>query len=247
MNENELLKAVIGCARTGFRDGCGHLHLQETVNFCSLFSDLSSPHLRVACAGIASLQGVIFPEERLDIQNAHPKRRREFIAGRRMARQLSQSLGFPDYSLRRSAQRTPLWRHGATGSISHSATICAAAVARKAAIPALGIDIEALGRVRPELWGSIFTESEQEFLYALSTIEACLAATVMFSAKESFYKLQYSMTGNWVGFHDVEVKLIDESRCRIAPVSSQADVWHQPDIHVERVGSDHVATLMHMK
>ncbi len=247
MNEIELLKAVIGYTRIGFRDGCSHLHLQETMSFCSLFSDLSSPHLLVACAGIASLQGAIFPEEWSDIQNAHPKRRREFIAGRRVARQLSQSLGFPDYPLRRSAQRTPLWRHGATGSISHSATICVAAVARKAVIPALGIDIEALGRVKPKLWGLIFTASEQERLYALSTTEARLAATVMFSAKESFYKLQYSITGNWVGFHDVEVRLIDESRCRIAPVSSQPDVWHQPDIHVERVGPDHVATFMQMK
>lgn len=223
------------------------MHPQKTVSLRPLFSLISSQKLLVASADIASLQGVIRPDEWLDIQHAHPTRRSEFIAGRRMVRQLSQSLGFPDYALRRSAQRAPLWRHGSTGSISHSATICVAAVAYKAAFPALGIDIETLGRVKPKLWSSIFTVSEQAFLCALGKKEARFAATVMFSAKESFYKLQHSLTGNWVGFQDVEVKLIDDSRCRVLPVSGQPDVWHQPHIHIERVGPDHLATFMHMK
>jgi 4'-phosphopantetheinyl transferase EntD len=98
-----------------------------------------------------------------------------------------------------------------TGSITHTSGFCAAVLAPKTQLRAVGIDTEIAGGVKPELWRGICTPEETAWLRSLPQIRQLAAATVIFSAKEAFYKCQFALTGEWLGFHDASVQLPDWS------------------------------------
>ena len=52
----------------------------------------------------------------------------------------------------------------------------------------------------------ICTSAELEWLERQAPEERSLLATLIFSAKEAFYKCQFSLTHGWLGFRDVELK-----------------------------------------
>ena len=72
---------------------------------------------------------------------------------------------------------------------------------------AIGIDIEKTGAVKEELWPLVMGDVELAWLDKLPPSEREQYATVVFSAKESFYKLQYPLTRSWLEFRDVEVSV----------------------------------------
>jgi 4'-phosphopantetheinyl transferase EntD len=137
---------------------------------------------------------------------AAAQRRQEFAAGRMCARLLLSQLHISDFALRMAADRQPLWPDSTVGSITHTSGFCAAVVAEKTRFRAVGIDSEVSGSVKPELWHRLFTATEIAWLSALEGPHRGLAATLLFSAKESFYKLQYPLTGQKLGFHDATVE-----------------------------------------
>ena len=69
-------------------------------------------------------------------------------------------------------------------------------------------------------------------------------ATLFFSAKESFYKCQYPLTQQWVGFQDVEVERTDKALLTVAPTNGAAQAWHAAPIHAVEMSESHVATVM---
>lgn len=74
-------------------------------------------------------------------------------------------------------------------------------------LSSLGIDSEITGSVRRELWRGICTPAETAWLRSLPGVEQLAAATLIFSAKEAFYKCQFPLTQERLGFHDVAVEL----------------------------------------
>jgi 4'-phosphopantetheinyl transferase EntD len=145
----------------------------------------------------------LFESERIAVANAVPKRVAEFAAGRLCARAALAELGHANVPLPRGSDRRPHWPRGVVGSITHTDTYCAAAVARDADLSGIGIDAETLGRVDDALLPRICTSDEQARLAALSATERAIAATLIFSAKEAFYKCHASAGGGLLGFHDV--------------------------------------------
>ncbi len=111
--------------------------------------------------------------------------------------------GFP---LSVGQDRQPLWPDGLIGSITHTAGYCAAAVARRRDVIALGIDIETVGDVTRDLWPTICGASEAAWLASLPAAHRTSAITLIFSAKEAFYKCQYPLTREWLNFHDLIVE-----------------------------------------
>jgi 4'-phosphopantetheinyl transferase EntD len=148
-----------------------------------------------------------------------PKRIHEFAAGRACARTALSKLGYPAAPLLMCANRTPIWPTGATGSITHTEDYCAAVVASTHQLRALGLDAEPAGRVKPELWHRICTPEELAILQGQDAAGAMAAATVLFSAKEAFYKCQYMLTGEWLGFMDIRVSL-HADRFTVQPMRS---------------------------
>jgi 4'-phosphopantetheinyl transferase EntD len=83
-----------------------------------------------------------YPEEIQSIATAVPKRRREFLMGRRYARYALAQLGCPPCAIPFDGKRLPLWPAGYIGSITHSDRICVAIVGRVDAFRTLGVDLE---------------------------------------------------------------------------------------------------------
>jgi 4'-phosphopantetheinyl transferase EntD len=99
------------------------------------------------------------------------------------------------------------------GSLTHTDQFCAVVVTRAPGYRALGIDAEAEQRLDPPLFERVLTARELEGLAQLSEGERRRIATLLFSAKEAFYKCQFPLTGKFLGFHDVELSL-DRTRRR---------------------------------
>ena len=209
-----------------------------------VLADLTGPDLVIAWAPLEALSGDPHPDEWEDIASAAPHRQKEFAAGRQLARALSDQLGLPPAPLRRGDDRAPVWPNDRTGSLSHCDTLCVAAVGKRSAVQSVGVDVETIGRVEQKLWPTLFTEREANYFRSLATEIVALEATLFFSAKESFYKCQYPLTQEWVGFQDVEVRRTDQRSLAIAPTRGVAQTWHAAPIHTVEISASHVATVM---
>jgi 4'-phosphopantetheinyl transferase EntD len=136
------------------------------------------------------------------------KRLMEFAAGRMCARRALRELGYDGVTLLANADRTPRWPAGSVGSITHTDGYCAAVVGDAARFRGVGVDAELVGRVTVDTWRLLFTSVDLEQLAAAGGAgERARLATIIFSAKEAFYKCQYALTGAWVDFHDVAVRV----------------------------------------
>jgi 4'-phosphopantetheinyl transferase EntD len=210
----------------------------------ALLPDLAGPDLAIAWAALEALPGNANPLELEDIASAALPRRREFVAGRLIARMLSDQLGLPPAPVRRADDRSPVWPADRVGSLSHCDTLCAAAIGTSHAIRSVGIDIETVGRVEPKLWPTLFTEREADYFTSLTPEKVVMETTLFFSAKESFYKCQYPLTQSWVGFQDDEVTRTDEHLLTIAPTNGEPQPWHDGVIYAVEITDAHIVTVM---
>ena len=151
--------------------------------------------------------GALLPEERLGQERWAAKRVSEFAAGRQCAHLAMRQLGIAPLPLLSQADRRPAWPDGVVGSITHCRSYGAAVVARKTSVRSLGLDAEVSDAVEPHLWSRILTPHEIAWVHFRPEAERRSWATVVFSAKEAFYKCQFNVTGNRLGFSDAEVEI----------------------------------------
>jgi len=154
---------------------------------------------------------MLFPEEAVTCDALRPKRLADFAAGRLCARGALTRLGFPDFPLRRNADRTACWPDGVVGSITHTVGFCGAVVERRENVAALGLDAEIVAGVVPEIWPQVLTALESAALKSLARVESERFAAIAFCAKEAFYKCQFGLTAGWLDFLDVSVETQAES------------------------------------
>jgi enterobactin synthetase component D / holo-[acyl-carrier protein] synthase len=156
--------------------------------------------------GDASL---LYPEEAQSVARAVPKRVGEFAAGRLCARRALAEFGITNFPVRMAADRAPIWPDAMVGSITHTRGCCIAVVGERHRFCALGLDLEVSGDVKPELWRHICVPAEMAWLDSLPEGAQAPAATLMFSAKEAFYKCQYPVTSELLQFGDLSITLPD--------------------------------------
>lgn len=150
-------------------------------------------------------------EEEASLHGVSEKRRREFSAGRYCARRALALLGVSNASIPFTVDRVPLWPDNTIGSISHTKTGCAVVVARREKCSAIGIDIEEVNRLTRKYWSKVLRPREMAFLETISKAEDPVPyATLMFGIKEAFYKYQYPITGEYLGFQEAEVSIINQ-------------------------------------
>jgi 4'-phosphopantetheinyl transferase EntD len=159
----------------------------------------------------AQLEGLgdpttLYPEEWAGVAKAVPKRVREFAGGRLCARRALAELGVVNFPLRAAEDRQPIWPSSIIGSITHTRGFCAAVVAAKKSFHGVGLDSEVIGDVSPDLWATICVPREAAWLDSLPPSDRPAAVTLIFSAKEAFYKCQYPMTSEWLDFHDLWIE-----------------------------------------
>lgn len=140
------------------------------------------------------------------------KRQREFTAGRTCARQALAKLGHVPVALAIGPGRAPVWPAGIIGSISHTDEIAIAAVARQAEIRSLGIDVESADPLEAKLLSLVCRDEERTALADCGS-QTGTAAKLIFSAKESVYKCLWPVTGMFLEFHTIGIR-IDPAHCR---------------------------------
>jgi 4'-phosphopantetheinyl transferase EntD len=168
--------------------------------------DMLGPSVAVAVTDPRAQVDDLLPDEQAHIARAIPKRRFEFAAGRRAARQALAQLGLPPSPIPQAADRAPIWPEGVVGSITHCDTLCIAAVAPQNLYRSLGIDIEPATPLTADLHEVICTAPERHYLASLPAEARGLEAKRIFCAKEAFYKAQYPLTLNRLGFQDVTLE-----------------------------------------
>jgi 4'-phosphopantetheinyl transferase EntD len=150
----------------------------------------------------------VFPGEEDLVANAVEIRRREFVTGRRCAREAIVKLGYEPVAIRSGPRREPKWPSGLVGSITHTVGFRAAAVTRRNTFASIGIDAEQNGKLPDGLEASITVAGEPKMLAGLkSAFPATHWSRLLFSAKEAIYKAWYPITTRWLGFKDARLKI----------------------------------------
>ncbi|OPG10209.1 4'-phosphopantetheinyl transferase [Microbispora sp. GKU 823] len=150
----------------------------------------------------------LFPEERPLIARAVDRRRREFVTGRHCARLALARIGVTPVPIPRGERGAPVWPAGTVGSITHCSGYRAAAVASTDVARAVGIDAEPHEPLSEEVLVTIASPGEIAALRALGDAdgEVCWDR-ILFSAKESVYKVWFPLTGRWLDFSEAVVDI----------------------------------------
>lgn len=171
-----------------------------------LLAGLFHPDVATAQGDPRSFAGAMYPVERSYVSRATEPRRREFAAGRALARQAMASLGVAQVAIPAAADRAPVWPAGIVGSISHCSDWCVAAVARASRdCISIGIDVEPAAPLDKDLFGTVCGDEELRWLAQQPGHSRGLLAKAIFSAKESVYKAQYPLSREVIDFHAVSV------------------------------------------
>jgi len=150
----------------------------------------------------------LFPAEVEHIARAVPKRVAEFTTVRACARLALEGLGASRPAQVPGCHGEPTWPEGIVGSMTHCAGYRAAAVARDAEFFALGIDAEPNLALSQTVSRSVLSASEQEHARFLSSARPQVSwERLMFSIKETTFKVWYPLTHRWLGFEDAEVTI----------------------------------------
>ncbi len=172
----------------------------------TLFDRLLDPTIVTEELDPRSIEGGLVEGEEQAVAEAVARRVDQFTAGRVSARRALARLGLAvEVPLLQGEDRAPIWPDGFVGSITHTDSWCAAAVARTSEVRGVGIDLEPAMPLRESVVNRVCTPTELQWLSNAS--DPGLSAKVIFSAKEAVYKCQFSLTREFLGFHAVSVDL----------------------------------------
>jgi 4'-phosphopantetheinyl transferase EntD len=192
-----------------------------------VFQRLLGAHVETEEVDPHLVDGGLLKAEQEAVEGAAQTRIEQFTAGRVCSRIALGRLGVAATTpVLRGEDRAPIWPPGFVGTITHTDTWCAAAVARVEDFRSIGIDLEPATPLKESLWRRVCTPKEREWLHELPA--PGLTGKILFSAKESVYKCQYPITTNFLGFHAVEVE-IGEGSFR-AVFQQQSGEFHPGDV-----------------
>jgi 4'-phosphopantetheinyl transferase EntD len=153
-----------------------------------------------------TLEG-LSPSEQALIQGWNPNRQAEYTTSRSMVYEMGCQLGKPMPRLiPKDPDGAPEWPAGLCGSITHCKGICSVVMTTDPSITSIGIDLEKLGRLKANAWKRIASPFEAQCLQTLSqqtgtALEDCFS--LLFSAKEAYFKCHFPLHRSWLGFEDV--------------------------------------------
>jgi 4'-phosphopantetheinyl transferase EntD len=139
------------------------------------------------------------------VRGASIQRQREFFGGRQCARAALERCGIDSGLIGMSADQLPSWPVGFLGSISHSKGYCAAVAANRAQFSGLGLDLEKTNRLSDAAMTRVLHPDELVFAEGDQR-----QASLLFSAKEAFYKMQFPRWRTTANFHDLALS-VDET------------------------------------
>jgi 4'-phosphopantetheinyl transferase EntD len=183
--------------------------LENPAKLSAELSGLFPPGVIAAELTVPAPRELLTAAELQFIAHCAEKRIQDFAAGRACAHRVLGELGLPDFSLLAGEHREPIWPPSVIGSITHTCGYGAAVVARQRDLRSVGLDCEVIDSVDEELWSRICTPAEIERLAQLPPARRGHQAALIFAAKEAFYKCQFPLTREWVGFEDVVIEPLE--------------------------------------
>ncbi|MDG4779085.1 4'-phosphopantetheinyl transferase superfamily protein [Micromonospora sp. WMMD961] len=181
--------------------------------------DMFPSTVAVAVAGSDDWLGELLPAEQACLgERAVETRRRDFAAGRSCARRAMTDLGLPPTAVPAAADRAPIWPAGVVGTITHTTGYCAAAAALTTDVRSVGMDAEQHHEIDPGVRRMVLLPEEEALCAGLPSGTSW--PVVMFSAKETVYKVWYPVVGTWLGFRDAQLDVDPDAgtfTARIAP------------------------------
>lgn len=172
----------------------------------SMIAGLVPPGV-MCCEQIGALGGgLLGGETKLLSPNTVSRRRDEFTAGRTCARTAMAMLGIAPAPILRGSQGEPLWPEHVIGSITHCSGYCAAAVTSGQQYRSLGIDAEPNEELPSEVLGIIARPEELQWVAEMTDEHVCWDR-LLFSIKESVYKVWYPLERCWLDFHQASVEI----------------------------------------
>lgn len=147
------------------------------------------------------------------IAAAVPKRQREFFYGRLCARSAMAPLRPDPPQIGTGPMREPLWPVDLIGSITHAADMAAALVLPSSiGYAGVGIDIETIlgGQGAQEVRAIVANDGELRYLAGFEQpLGPDVPLTLVFSAKESFFKAVHGEVRRYFNFDAIELEHID--------------------------------------
>ena len=150
------------------------------------------------------------PEEEVYVADSMATRQREFLLGRFCARAALALMGKKHVAIARGASGAPVWPAGIVGSITHTQGYAAAIVGDSAYFAGMGVDAERVGGVTPLLYPKLFDCQERAALAAMDQDRQALVSTILFSAKESYFKAWSPLNGKPLSFPNIHIALDGE-------------------------------------
>lgn len=193
---------------------------QHPNSVCVCLSDLTDHDFLMWC----STQTL--PNE---LKQSAIKRQQEFLAGRYCAARALQQLGRCDVDvLTRHANGQPAWPAGYTGSITHHQSIAVAWVTLSTAYACLAIDLEGVVSAErsQQLQKRVLSPKEIQ-LGKTSGYPNGLWFTLLFSCKESVYKLLSVAAGRVMPFRSVEIVAVSAPTTPLTHAGFELDGQHQ--------------------
>lgn len=182
-----------------------------TTAACPVLSALFAPDVVTVRSVMRAVGSDVLPSERDHVAQVSERRRTDFLNGRACAHACIAALGVPDAPVVVGPGGAPVWPPGVVGSITHCEGYSGAVATLSTKSRSLGVDAERRARVERGLESLICTEVERADLDRRPESERSEIATLLFSAKEAFYKAQFGVSGHWVDFLDVAVEPRDGS------------------------------------
>jgi 4'-phosphopantetheinyl transferase EntD len=200
----------------------------------------------VGC-GVQQVTGEVeafqYKEEGQHMANAVLARRNEFISGRRCARMALAHIGQVSCALPKDADGLPIWPAATMGSITHSRGLCCAVAAPADKMMYLGVDLEKTNRLSARAMERVVHPLE-----AATVAEDQALGSLLFSAKEAFYKAQYPVWGAQPNFKDLALQIHhDTQQLSVLKIASNLpaqlrDATHRMEFRYQFFG-DYVVTL----
>lgn len=171
-------------------------------------------------APIASVQGTLMGDEVGRSAPMSERRRREFVAGRTVARAALSKLGLHGIPLPVDPHGAPLWPNGVTGSIAHAGEMAIAVVSAHHDALALGVDLEPDIPLPDDAAEWVITPSERPLLAHAAPASA---NRWLFCAKECVHKALNPLNGAWLEFHEINIQPAEDwSSFKVSGTSASA-------------------------
>lgn len=134
------------------------------------------------------------------------KRKSEFLAGRYACKKNLELVGVENSNVGIGTHRVSVWPNGIKGSITHTDSTALCAISDNTEVASIGIDRECWvsQQVSREIKKYVISPVEEKYLLE-SDIPFDKALTVIFSAKESFFKALFPFVKQYFDFDSVKV------------------------------------------